>query len=170
MAKAAEHAITGDAVLVGGAAVNLHTGSYRPTDVDMCAFLDQTDRDSLESLGFRHLQGDHFEFIFADGQKWLLEFPDRDVDGQVSQIALDDEETLDVISLESLVVDRIVQATDKTGTTFDEAVRLCVAVFDTADWVWVDREMAKRDSDEPGLGLGNTYANVMSHIRALLSR
>jgi len=35
LAKAADRAIGGKAVLVGGAAVNLHTGSYRPTDVDL---------------------------------------------------------------------------------------------------------------------------------------
>jgi hypothetical protein len=147
--------------------VNLHTGSYRPTDVDMCAFLDQNDREALEELGFLHLQGDHFEYTFADGERWLLEFPDRVVDGQISRIALDDQEILEVIRLESLIIDRVVQATDKTSTTFDEAVRLCVAVFEKTDWAWVDREIKRRDSNEPGLGLGDVYAKVMSRTKAL---
>jgi hypothetical protein len=88
----------------------------------------------------------------------LLEFPDRVVDGQISRIALDDQEILDVIRLESLIVDRVVQATDTASTTFDEGVRLCVAVFGRTDWVWVDREFKRRDSTEPGLGLHDVYA------------
>ena len=147
--------------------MNLHTGSYRPTDVDMCAFLDQKDWEALEELGFRHLQGDHFEYTFADGERWLLEFPDRVVDGQTSWIALDDQEFLEVIRLESLIVDRVGQATDKTSTTFDEAVRLCVAVFEKTDWAWVDREIKRRDRNEPALGFGDVYAQVISRTKAL---
>lgn len=154
--------------MVGGAAVNLHTGSYRPTDVDMCAPLDQADRVSLESVGFRHLQGDHFEYTFSDGQKWLLEFPDRQVDGKVSQISLDQEEVLDVISLESLVVDRIVQATDGTGVTFDEAVRLGVATFEKTDWSSVEQEISRREAERAVPGLRQTYERVMSRTRTLL--
>ena len=41
LATAANHAISRGAVLVGGAAVNLHTGVYKPTDVDLCACLDE---------------------------------------------------------------------------------------------------------------------------------
>lgn len=169
LAKAADWGIAGNAVLVGGAAVNLHTGSYRPTDVDLCAFLDENDRKALEELGFRHLGGDHFEYDFADHERWLLEFPDRVVDGQISRIALDEQEILDVIRLESLIVDRVLQATDQTGTTFDEAVRLCVAVFEKTDWDWVDREVGRRDSAEPGLALRDMYAKVMTHTKALLA-
>lgn len=55
LARAADLAIKANAVLVGGAAVNLHTGSYRPTDIDMCAYLDHADRESLTNLGFHHL-------------------------------------------------------------------------------------------------------------------
>ena len=168
LAKAADHAISAKAVLVGGAAVNLHTGSYRPTDVDLCAYLDQGDRASLKSLGFRHLQGDHFEYVFADGQKWLLGFPDRQVDGEVSEIRLDQEETLDVISLESLVVDRMVQATDGTRITFDEAVRLCVATFEKTDWSSVEQEISRREAKRSISGLRQTYERVMIRTRTVL--
>ena len=40
LAKAADHAISREAVLIGGAAVNLHTGVYKPTDIDLFAYLD----------------------------------------------------------------------------------------------------------------------------------
>lgn len=150
--------------------MNLHTGSYRPTDIDMCAYLDQADRASLESLGFRHLQGDHFEYVFADGQKWLLEFPDRQVDGEVSVVALDDEEVLEVMSLESLVIDLLVQATDGAGVTFDEAVRLCAASFEQIDWPSVEREISKREANRSIRGLRQTYEKVMNRTRTLLGQ
>ncbi len=67
LAKAADHAISRNAVLVGGAAVNLHTGVYKPTDIDLCAHLDEEDRIQLDGIGFKHLQGDHFLYTFRDG-------------------------------------------------------------------------------------------------------
>lgn len=170
LAKAADYAIKGRAVLVGGAAVNMHTGSYRPTDVDMCAYLDEADRVTLQDVGFGHLQGDHFDYEFDDGQRWLLEFPSSQVDGDVSVVALGDDDNLEVISLESLIVDRVLQATDKTEVTFDEAVRLCFAVFDHADWDRVEVEINKRDELEPSLQMKATYARVISETGTLRDR
>lgn len=168
LARAADLAIKPNAVLVGGAAVNLHTGSYRPTDIDMCAHLDLADRESLTNLGFRHLQGDHFEYTFADGERWLLEFPDSQVDGSVSVIELGSTETLNVISLESLIIDRVLQATDEAASTFDEAVRLCVATFRRADWPEVQREIEERDSAETLLEIRQTFARVLDRTQTLL--
>lgn len=168
LAKAADLAIKANAVLVGGAAVNLHTGSYRPTDIDMCAYLDRADRESLTTLGFHNLQGDHFEYILPDGERWLLEFPHSQVDGSVSLIELGDSEMLNVISLESLIVDRVLQATDGATGTFDEAVRLCVATYRRADWQTVQRDIERRDYEETFLELRQTYARVLDRTRHLL--
>jgi len=168
LAKAADYGIKDRAVLVGGAAVNLHTGSYRPTDVDMCAFLDASDRQALVELGFTNSQGDHFEYQFEDGELWLLEFPDSQVDGDVSMIQLSAEDTLSVIRLESLIVDRLLQATDGTRITFEEAVRLCVAAHRTTDWNWVGAEIGRRDSLEPGLGLSDAHDRVLREVRSLV--
>lgn len=170
LAKAADHAIEGRAVLVGGAAVNLHTKSYRPTDVDMCAYLDEDDRRALQEAGFDHLQGDHFGYEFEDGEKWLIEFPSSQVDGDVTSIVLDNDEILEVISLESLIVDRVLQATDGTKVTFIEAVRLCVAVFEEADWSKVGDEIGRRDELEPMLDLDSTYRRVVDETRGRLKR
>lgn len=98
----------------------------------------------------------------------MLEFPDSQIDGSVSVIELGDSETLYVISLESLIVDRVLQATDGAAGTFDEAVRLCVAVFRRADWPTVQREVEKRDSAETLLKLRQTYVRVLDRTRALL--
>lgn len=150
-----------------GPAVNLHTGSYRPTDVDMCAYLDDGDRQALIDIGFEHFQGDHFVFTFEDGERWLLEFPDSQVDGDVMHLKLDRYETLDVISLESLIVDRLLQATNGTQVTFDEAVRLCCPVLENADWSRVEAEVRERGQLEPMLRLEETYVQVMNLARSL---
>lgn len=162
LAKAADHAISRDAVLVGGAAVNLHTAVYKPTDIDLCAYLDEEDRTELDRLGFKHLQGDHFIYTFRDGEKWPVEFPDSVVDGDVMHVSLDVGEVLTVISTESLVLDRIRQATDRTDVTFDEAVRLCRAVKETADWTLIEGRVNEEDRQAPLLRFRETYERVMS--------
>lgn len=169
LASAADHAIKRRAVLVGGSAVNLHTGSYRPTDIDLCAYLDEADRRLLQSVGFEQIQGDHFSYTFEDGERWLVEFPDSQVDGEVMELVLDDGETLAVITLESLIVDRLLQATDGTGVTFDEAVRLCLAASEHARWWWVEADIGQRDQLEPGLELRKTYQRVKARTGALLT-
>jgi hypothetical protein len=168
LAKAADHGIAGKATLVGGAAVNLHTGSYTPTDVDLCAYLDDADRASLRALGFRHLQGDHFEFTFPDGETWPVEFPDSRVDGTVISVRLDPDETLDVISLESLIVDRLLQATDGARVTFDDAVRLVAATLTHADWETVEEDVKRRERAGQITGLREAQQDVMDRVRQLM--
>ena len=114
-------------------------------------------------------QGDHFDYTFSDGERWLLEFPDSQVDGSATVIELGNSESLNVISLESLIVDRVLQATDEARGTFDEAVRLCVATYRRADWQTVQREIEKRDSAERLLELGETYAGVLDRTRAFMA-
>lgn len=160
LAKAADHAISRTAVLVGGAAVNLHTAVYRPTDIDLCAYLEEEDRVALDRLGLRHLQGDHFLYTFRDGEKWPVEFPESVVDGTVMQVSLEAGEVLTVISTESLVLDRIRQATDGTQVTFDEAVRLCSAVRTTADWALILQQVEEEDQRAPLLRLKETYERI----------
>lgn len=162
LAKAADHAITRDAVLVGGAVVNLHTAVYKPTDIDLCAHLDEEDRIELDRLGLKHLHGDHFLYAFRDGEKWPVEFPSSTVDGDVIHISLGDDESLSVISTESLVLERIRQATDRTNVTFDEAVRLCRAVWTTADWTLIGQEIDQEDRQAPLLRLREMYERIVN--------
>ncbi len=166
LAKAADYAIDDRAVLVGGTAVNLHTGMYYPTDVEMCAYLDQEDREALVALGFESIHGDHFRYLFADTSVILLEFPSTRVDGGVMQISLDDHEALLVIDRESLVVDRVEQATDGTEVAFEEAIRYCYTVIDRADWSRIEGEIHERDRLSPGMQLAQTYARVLGEVRS----
>ena len=168
LASAADHGLSGRAVLVGGAAVNLHTGSYVPADVDMCAYLDEADRASLRGLGFGQIQGDHFEYTFADGEHWLLEFPDSVVDGTVTTVDLGEDMTLEVISLESLIVDRLIQTTDGFQVTFNEAVRLATATFTNARWDRVAQDVAAREARGDLSGLSDALRRVHDRARKLL--
>lgn len=145
----------------------MYTGVYRPTDVDMCAYLDESDRSALASIGFDQSQGDHFQYRFEDGERWLLEFPDTTVDGTTDQVALDEGDELRVISLESLVVDRIIQATDDTRVTFDEATRLLVATLDRIDWSVVESDIRRREEELSGIEA--MYQELVARARMLLS-
>jgi hypothetical protein len=80
--------------------------------------LDERDRTELNRLGFKQLQGDHFLYTFRDGEKWPVEFPNSVVDGDVMHVSQDAGEVLAVISTESLALDRVRLAADRTHVTF----------------------------------------------------
>lgn len=137
--------------LVGGAAVDLHTGGYQPTDVDLVGVVTAQDRIALVDAGFVETGGRHLRWDYPDGKSELVEFPESTLDGSFERIQLSDEVLVNVITVESLVVDRIVQATDGTGVTFDEALRLIVATADRVDWSGVAADIRARP-DTPYLG------------------
>ena len=143
------------AVLVGGAAVNMYTGVYIPTDVDLIAYLSDDDRASLVAAGFKWGGTGHraFVFEFNDGQVYVVEFPTGPLDGDIQKVRLESGFEVNVITLEDLVVDRLVQATDETLVTFEEAVRLVVATFEDVRWQRVRSEIEARAAE-----LGNLEA------------
>lgn len=51
---------------------------------------------------------------------------------------------MNIIDVESLVIDRISQATDGSGVTFDEALRLIVATANRVDWSSVATSLRAR--------------------------
>ncbi len=130
--------------LVGGSAVDLHTGSYRPTDIDIVGAVGSADRVALIEVGFVESGGHHLKWVFSDGSNELVEFPESHLDGTFERIALSEDIAINVITVESLIVDRINQATDGTSVTFDEAVRLVIAVGDRADWAAIAADLASR--------------------------
>lgn len=130
--------------LVGGVAVDLHTGSYRPTDIDLVGVVSRRDRDALVTAGFVESGGRHLQWQYPDGHADLVEFPESVLDGDFEQIRLSDTAAINVITAESLVVDRIHQATDGTNVTFDDAVRLVTAVSDRVDWPAVAHDLRSR--------------------------
>ncbi len=162
-------------VLIGGAAHNLYTGDYRPTDIDLAAT--GVGRREFELLG-RHGFTDrgpghrHIELHLGDSEfAELVEFPTdlTDIDA-TDTITLPDGVFVEVISLPDLVVDRLIQATDGTPVTFDDAVALLVVTSGEVDWTTVLRLVEKR-SAEPWLdGLPEVLERTRSTAEETLRR
>ncbi len=129
-------------ILVGGAAVDFHTGGYTVTDIDLVGSVTKGDRRRLQDVGFVAVGSQHLRWDFPDGLSELVEFPDGVLDGDLMQIGLSDTVKINTITLESLVVDRILQATDRTLVNLEEAVRLVVA--DDVDWSRVSADITAR--------------------------
>jgi len=130
--------------LVGGAAVDLHTGRYQPTDVDIVGVVTVEDRSALVNAGFVETGGRHLRWDYPDGTSEFVEFPGSTLEGSFEEVQLSDTVRMNVITVESLVVDRIVQATDATEVAFDEALRLIVATADRVDWMGVAADIKGR--------------------------
>jgi hypothetical protein len=145
--------------LVGGAAVDWHTGAYLPTDVDIVGSVDNASEAALIEAGFvRH--GRHFRWVYPDEAFDDAEFPESTLDGDFELIELSDEVSVAVITLGSLIVDSVHQATDESAVTFDEAVRLVVATAEEADWANIARVLTSRP-DAGFLGLLPTVRRVL---------
>jgi hypothetical protein len=137
--------------LVGGAAVDLHTGRYQPTDVDIVGVVTSEDVSALVDAGFVDEAGRHLRWDYPDGTSEFVEFPGSTLKGSFERIQLSDTVTVNVLTVESLLVGRIVQATDGTDVTFDEVLRLIVATADRVDWSAVAAEV-NADPETPYLG------------------
>lgn len=154
-------------VLIGGAAHNLYTGEYRPTDIDLAATgVGRSEFETLAKHGFidRGIGHRHIELHLRDSEPpELVEFPTdlTDIDS-TDTVRLAEGVAVEVISLSDLVVDRLIQATDGTPVTFDDAVALLVATSSEVDWTTVRRLTAKK-SAEPRLG---DLPEVLEHARA----
>ena len=137
--------------LVGGVAVDLHTGRYQPTDVDIAGVVTPADRSSLVDAGFVETGGRHLRWDYPDGTSEWVKFPGTTLEGSFEHIRLSDTVTMNVITVESLMVGRIMQATDGTVVTFDEALSLIVATADRVDWPAVAAEI-RASPETPYLG------------------
>ena len=144
LVAAIEAIISRSVVIVGGAAVDFHTGGYQATDVDLVGVVSKADRQALIDAGFEIVGSRYLSWSFRTGNPQLVEFPDGVLDGTLIQVVLDSGVAVNVISLESLVIDRLEQATDKTLVTFEEAVRLVAATGDRIDWSLVAGAISQR--------------------------
>src|SRR5690606_40346903 len=95
---------------------------------------------------------------------WSSDVCSSDLGNTVS-VRLADGEYLRVISLASLIVDRVLQSTDGTTVTFDEAVRLVYATFDRVDFSVVEAEIRRRSKDLPEIT--GKYEAVMEEVARL---
>ena len=124
-------------VLVGGAAQMIHTGHERLTDIDMIGPIDSGDRAALAEARF-----------VLDGRHWIHGSTNQEIAIEVAGNTLLGEETpesidiegvlIQVISVNDLIMDRLIQATDGTPVTWDEALSLGVAAQDRVDWTLIE--------------------------------
>lgn len=148
-------------VIVGGAAVDLHTGSYRPTDVDLVGSVTAADRVRLIDAGFTEYGSRHVAWCSPDGANVLVEFPASHLDADFEVIELEPGVTVAVIGLEGLLIDRLIQATSPNTVALDDAVALAAAVADDVDWSALAASIRSRP-DAPYLGLVQTAATVLA--------
>ncbi len=141
---AAVEAILGrDVVLVGGAAVNVVTGTYLPTDIDLVASVTTEDREQLVDSGFEWagVGHRHLSLTMPDGEIILVEFPDAHLDAALppERIEIQPGISISIISLDDLMMDRLKQTTDGTSVTLDAAVALASAAYASIDWDWLEK-------------------------------
>ncbi len=129
-------------VLVGGAAVNVVTGTYYPTDLDLVASVNAEDRRMLVAGGFEWagVGHRHLSVTMLDGEVILVEFPDSELDAAFppERIEIEPGISVSIISLNDLVMDRLKQATDGTLVTLDAAIDLTAAAYASIDWDWLE--------------------------------
>jgi hypothetical protein len=161
-----------DAVLVGGTAVELHTGAYRPTDIDLVGYRKPRYTQSLKDLGFEN-RGRHWLFAFGDGETLAIEIPGDRLDAfavEPPQVIDLEPGELAVISLNDLMMDRLLQATGGEPVTLEEAVRLAVAVYERIGWAELEGRAARAAPGRSlaGAALPETLATVRRKAIGLL--
>lgn len=163
-----------NAVLVGGTAVELHTGSYRPTDIDLVGYFRSGSDAILDELGFVR-DGRHWLFTFGDGEILAIEVPGDRLD----DYALETPRSIDlapgriaVINLNDLMMDRLLQATGGEPVTMDETVRLATAAYERIDWenLAARSDAAAQDGTLAGAELPAVLASVRRAARRRLRR
>ena len=154
-------------VIVGGEAVNMITGTYQPTDIDLVGDVTMQDREVLVGLGFDWggVGHRHMSYSFSDGEIVLVEFPASELDGIRQPIWHEIVPGIGVwvIALDDLMMDRLQQATDGTDVTMDAAVVLARAALDDVDWQAMEVE-----ADSPGnrqIGVPQALETVRSRAR-----
>jgi len=157
-------------VLVGGAAVNVHTGGYRPTDFDLVGPLGPAVDRALGVLGFA--RRGRFLVLAAAGRELVLDLPDDtlfDLAGDPpDRVVVAEGVTAAVLSATDLMMDRVLQATDGTAITLEEAVRLAVGAYRRIDWRVL--ESRSRVASEQGSGAYALLPATLHRVRSLARR
>lgn len=134
-------------VLVGGAAQMIHTGVQRATDIDMVGPLEPRDREALAAEGFV-LDGRHWVWGSGD-HEIAIELPGSTLFGEDPPELVDVEgRAVRVISVNDLMLDRLIQATDGSAVTWEEALSLAIAARDRIDWTLIETRCRTAQADD----------------------
>jgi hypothetical protein len=152
---AVESILDRSVVLVGGAAVNVVTGTYYPTDLDLVASVNADDRRMLVAGGFEWagVGHRHLSTTMPDGEVILVEFSDSELDAVFppERIEIEPGISVSIICLNDLVMDRLKQATDGTLVTLDAAIDLAAAAYASIDWDWLERRSELLELEATGV-------------------
>lgn len=134
-------------ILVGGGAQVVYTKQPRPTDVDMVGRISPRDLQVLDDAGFER-RGRHWLHAWTR-EDLLVEVPDSVLMGEDPPELIEvGGHELRVISVDDLMMDRLVQATDRTDITWDEVIALARAAHEDVNWDRIrERCMTKRTED-----------------------
>lgn len=154
VAAALREVLSSDPIVVGGVAEDYYTGDrYKPTDLDLCAFLKPKDKERMRELGFER-EGRHW---YHEGIRIAVEFPDDRIDGDESRTELVDfgEGAARIIGLDDLYLDRLRQATMTDSVediAFVGATAVAASRFEDLDWKYIRRRIRDIRSTERGVG------------------
>lgn len=167
LVAAIDAALEPTVIVVGGEAVNIRTGRYRPTDIDLVADVMASDREVLVGIGFRWggVGHRHLSYEFGDGEIVLVEFPASQLDGirPPTWHELRPGIGVWVIALDDLMMDRLQQATDGTAVTMDAAMDLARAAATDIDWAGL--ELQAQSPGNQRIGVPDILREVRSHLR-----
>ena len=151
-------------VLAGGAAQMIHTGHPRLTDIDMVGPVDSRDKAALSESGFGR-DGRHW-VCGAGADELAIEVPSETLFGEDPPELVEVEGVVvRVISINDLMMDRLIQATDGTPVTWEEALALAIAAQDRIDWSLIEARC--RTAQEEDFFLRN-LPMVLDRIMRLL--
>ncbi|MDF1596609.1 MAG: hypothetical protein P1T08_11045 [Acidimicrobiia bacterium] len=137
-------------VLVGGGAQLTHTGIGRITDVDVVGPVTSRDEERIRSAGLEK-RGRHWVFESPKGAV-AIEVPGDTLLGEEPPEVIDLGGLLvRIISVNDLMMDRLLQATDGTAVTWNEAFALAVAARDRINWTSIRARCAAMVGTEPFL-------------------
>ena len=136
--------------MVGGAAQLIHTGQERLTDIDMVGPIDSRDEATLAQAGFVR-DGRHWISGSEDGEI-AVEVPGETLFGddtpEIIQVEGVEGVVVRVISINDLIMDRLIQATDGTLVTWEEALALAIAAQDRIDWSVIEARCSDAQADD----------------------
>ncbi len=159
-------AVGAEYVLVGGSAVNVHTGVYRPTDLDLVGPLGPAVDRAVGSLGFA--RRGRYLVLEREGQEIVLDLPDSalfDLAGDPpEEVEVAAGVTAAVLSPTDLMMDRTLQATDGTVVTMEEALTLAVGAYPRIDWPELERRALAASGRGP-----QAYALLPATLRRIRS-
>lgn len=166
-AAAAFDSLTGgDAVLVGGGAQVTHTGVGRLTDVDVVVAIGEDDERRLAAAGFTKV-GRHWIFE-GEADTIAIEVPAAGltVEEDFEEVELDGA-VVRVITATDLMMDRVLQATDGSSVTRNEAEQLAIAASDRIDWDTLQQRAARMAATSRFL---HVLPALVAEMRSIASR